>query len=147
MQRIVVDPKLDIFDYVVDFAIKQHNQPEECRKTCPELSNIASRHYYLKFCGANGRAYWCFKAKFNCEPEKRGCGAQILKWRKGNDEIEMSISYECQKYNHVRPKRRYLFVNYIVVNGRQVFKCRPCWSSNREKDECCNHTWRYWFEY
>ncbi len=142
MQRIVVDKKVDIFDYVVEFAIKQHKQPNQYGWE----SNIAENHYEIKFCGANGRAYRCFKAKFNCEPDRKYV-AQILKWRKGNDEIEMSISYKGKKYNHVRPKRRYLSVNYIVVNGRQVFKCRPCWSSNREKDECCNHTWRYWFEY
>lgn len=147
MKRIVVDKNQDIFDYVVDYAIKQHNHPEEFRKSCPELSNIASRHYYIKFCGANGRAYRCFKKKFSCEPEK-GYNATILRWRKGDDEIGMSVSwYGWRKYDYTSRKQKHLFVNYIVVNGKQVFKCRPCWSSNRERDEVCNWSWRYWFEY
>lgn len=139
MQRIVVNEKLDIFDYVVNFAIKQHNKAEE-GFYYPELWNIAKNDYYIKFCGANGRYYRYFIKKSKSEPDKR-IMAQILKWRKDGDEIEMSISYCCQKYNHVRKKRRYLFVNYIVVNGEQVYKCRPC-ANPPEPD-----TWRYWFEY
>ena len=147
MQRVVVEKKLDIFDYVVDFAIEQHNHPEESRKICPELANIANRWYRIKFCGANGRAYRTFKEKFNSEPDKRGV-AEILRWRKGNNEIQMSVSYRgWGKYDYTPRNRKHLFVNYIVVNGEQVFKCRPCRSSNREKDEHCNYTWMYWFEY
>ena len=55
MQRRVVSRKADIFDYVVDFAIKQHNQPDG-RFGGPELWNIATRRYSIKFCGANGLA-------------------------------------------------------------------------------------------
>lgn len=148
MHRVVVDKKLDIFDYVVDFAVKQHNRPEPGSRMgeLPELYNIASRDYMIKFCGANGRAYRCFKEKFNYELVKNSIGATILKWQKDGDEIEMSVKLRCSSpYRHT--KKRYLFVNYIVVNNEQVFKCRPCFSSNHERDSHCNWTWRYWFEY
>lgn len=138
MQRIVVDKDKDIFDYVVDFAIKQHNQPEE-GFDYSQYWNIAKNDYYIKFCGANGRAYRAFKAKFNREPDKI-YPADVLRWKKDNFNIEMSISYYGQKWNHVRKKRRYLLVNYIVVNGEQVYKCRPC-ANPPEPDR------RYWFEY
>ena len=137
MQRRVVSRKADIFDYVVDFAIKQHNQPDG-RFGGPELWNIATRRYSIKFCGANGLAYSRFRSKFNCKPDKIYV-AQVLRWQKGNDKIEMSVSYYCQKYNHVSKKRRYLFVNYIVVNGELVYKCKPCHPINPKKE--------YWFEY
>ncbi len=137
MQRRVVSRKADIFDYVVDFAIKQHNQPDG-RFGGPELWNIATRRYSIKFCGANGLAYSRFRSKFNCEPDKIYV-AQVLRWQKGNDKIEMSVSYYCQKHNHVSKKRRYLFVNYIVVNGELVYKCKPCHPINPKKE--------YLFEY
>ena len=66
MQRRVVN--VDIFDCVVDFAIKQHRQPDIASN--PELWNIATRRYMIKFCGANGKAYRLFKSKFNREPDK-----------------------------------------------------------------------------
>ena len=58
---------------------------------------------------------------------------------KDNKDIEMSVSYYCQKYNHVSRKRRYLFVNYILVDGEQVYKCKPCNPINPKNE--------YWFEY
>ena len=136
MQRRVVNLNVDIFDYVVDFAIKQHRQPDI--GSDPEGWNIATRRYMIKFCGANGKAYRLFKSKFNREPDKIYV-AQILKWQKNNNEIEMSVSYYCQKYNHVSRKRRYLFVNYILVDGEQVYKCKPCNPINPKNE--------YWFEY
>ena len=139
MQRIVVDKKLNIFDYIVDFAVKQHNQPEE-EYPFPRHWNIAKNSYKIKFYGKNGRYYRCFMEKSSRKPCKHSI-AQILEWRKGNDDVKMSVTYYCQKYNHVRKKRRYLSVNYIVVNGEQVFKCRPC-ANPPEPD-----SWRYWFQY
>ena len=136
MQRIVVDKRVDIFDYVVDVAIKHHKKND--RFGGPECWNIATRRYDIKFCGANGIAYRKFKAKFNnFEPKK--CGVQILRWQRSTDEIEMSVCYYCKKYDHVSKKRQYLSVNYILVNGKTVFKCQPC-PPFKPKTE-------YWFEY
>ena len=111
MQRIVVGKNEDIFDYVVDFAIKQHNQPEE-HCPFPEKWNIFKNRYTIIFSRSNRKDYERFKEKFNCDLEESG-GEQVLNWRKNNDEIQMSVTYEY----------RYLVVNYIVVNDEPVYKC------------------------
>lgn len=139
MRRIVVDKDKDIFDYVVDFAIKQHNQPEE-GFNYPEYWNISINRYQIKFFGANGRVYRQFKTKFNYVPDKMY--TQILRWEKNNDKIEMAVRYYCQACNYKRKKNRYLLVNYILVNGELVFKCRSGNPDEPEKD-----SWRYLFEY
>ena len=83
MQRIVIIKDQDIFDFIVDFAIKQHKQDKR--------ENIASQIYKIKFCGTNGLPYRKFKEKFHYEPKP--FHVHILKWQKDNNEIKMSITY------------------------------------------------------
>lgn len=131
MQRIVVRKDEDIFDFIVDFAIKHHQKDK--------WENIAQNHYYIKFCGANGLVYRKFKEKFGYEPSRPY--TNILKWKRDNNEIEMSVTYYGRIFYRYS-KIPHLHVHYILVNGEQVFKDRPCYPAEHEKDN-----WRYWFEY
>lgn len=135
MQRLVVNRKVDIFDYVVDLAIKHHSKPD--RSDPAEFWNIATREYLIKFSCDNGLAREHFNQRLHRDPSLYG--ADLLKWEKNCKKIVMSVSYYGISWHLHKKKHIHLSVNYILVNDEKVFKCQPCRPIAPKNV--------YWFEY